>query len=414
MPRIKQKITKRLVDSLTPDGTLFEIRDAEIIGFSVRCTPAGVKTYAYQWRDGAEKWRRESIGRHGTITCDQARDIAQKWAARVAAGEQPKPDTSAKPDSTTIAQLRDRFIEEYANTLKPRTKLNYTGYWDNHILPALKGRLVKDIDDADVKALHLKMKPTPTNANRVLECLRCAMNIAETWKIRPSGSNPCAGIKPYPLKKRKRYLSPDEAKRIGVALRDFDREGGLTARYAALVRLEIYTGARKGEWLNARWDHIDWDNAILKLPDTKSNEEQDLILPLIALDVLKGVERVEGNPYIIAGGKEGKALQETRRLWKRLCEAAGIKPGRAGGLVMHDLRHSFASYTVTGTGNLALVGGLLRHADPQTTARYAHLLDDPLRNASDIGSGHLAALVDDAPLPENVVPMVKRRASKAS
>ena len=311
-----------------------------------------------------------------------------------------------------MEQLKTKFIDGYASTLKPRTKLNYEGYWKNHILPAMKGRLVKDIDEADVKSLHLKMKPTPTNANRVLECLKCALSLAETWKMRPIGSNPCKAVKPYRLKGRKRYLSPSEAKAIGAALREFDREGGLTARYAALVRLEIYTGARKGEWLNGRWVDIDWERLVLKLPDTKSNEEQELILPLVAIDVLRGIERVEGNEYIIAGGAEGKPLQETRRLWARLCKMAGIVPGRAG-IVMHDLRHSFASYTVTGTGNLALVGGLLRHADPATTARYAHLLDDPLRHASDIGSGHLAALVDDAPLPENVVPMVRRKASQA-
>lgn len=404
-----QRLTKTLVDSLPITGKLYEKRDAEVIGFSVRVTPAGVKSYAFQWRDKLGKWRREGIGRHGTITCDKARQIAKDWAGIVASGG--TPNSTSESDiaaQTTIEQLRDRYMNEHAIHQKPRTRLNNQGYWDNHIIPAFKGRLVSEITAPDAKSLHIAMRPTPTNANRVIECLRKAMNLAEAWKMRPEGSNPARGIKPYRLKKRKRYMTPDEAKAFGVALREFDREGGLTARYAALVRLEIYTGARKGEFLNALWTDIDWDRCILNLIDTKSNESQELILPLIAIDVLKGLERVQGNPYIIAGGKAGKPLQETRRLWARLCKMAGVKAGRVGGIVMHDLRHSFASYTISATGNLAMVGGLLRHADPQTTARYAHLLDDPLRAASDMGAGHLASLVDNAPLPDNVIPMIKR------
>jgi len=394
---VKQRLTKRLIDGLAATGKLYEIRDAEIIGFSLRVTPAGVKTYCYQWRDNAGRWRREAIGRHGTLTCDQARAIAQKWAARAAAGEEPNPKGPA-PDLATMEQLRDRYMREHAAYKKPRSALNDRGYWDNHILPALTGRTVASITKKDCQALHLRLRATPTNANRVLEVLRKAMNLAEVWDMRPEASNPCRGIEFYKLKKRKRYLSPAEAQRLGAALKALDAEGGLPARFAALVRLEIYTGARKGEWLGAKWDDVDLEKGTLRLADTKSNEAQDVILPPAALGVLAGIKRALGNPYIIAGAKYGQPLQETRRLWKRLCEDAGIS-----GLRMHDLRHSFASYTVTGTGNLAIVGGLLRHADPQTTARYAHLLDDPLRAAAHVGAGHLAYLIDDAPQPDNVV-----------
>jgi integrase len=402
-----QRLTKRLVDSLPATGKLYEKRDAEIIGFSVRVTPVGVRTYCFQWRDQSGRWRRESIGRHGTITCDQARDIAQGWAAIVAAGGEPKPK-EPPPELATIETLHARFMAEHAPYTKPRTALNYRGYWTNHILPAWAGRTVISIDRADVQALHLSMRSTPVNANRVFETVRKALNLAETWKMRPIGSNPCREVKKFPERKRKRYLKPSEAQQLGQALREMAREGGLTARYVCLVLLEIYTGARKGEWLNAKWSELDLGRGALILPDTKSNEEQELILPPAALEVLKVVERVADNPYIIAGGKAGKPLQETRRLWARLCKAAGIVPGRKDGLVMHDLRHSFASYTITATGNLAIVGGLLRHADPATTARYAHLLDDPLRAAAHTGSSALSDLINSELPKSNVVNLNRR------
>jgi len=399
----QHKITKRLVDSLSPTSSLYELRDCEVIGFSIRITPAGVKSYCYQWRDASGRYRRETIGRHGTITPDMARSIAQQWAGIVAGGGDPSA-TSRQAAASRRVLMQDLFARietEHLPSKKPRSALNDRGYWRNHILPAMGNTAVADVGPADAAALHLKLRATPTNANRVLEALRKGMNLAEVWKMRPQNSNPCKAVKPYRLKRRKRYLSPAEAPRLGAALEHFEALGGLDARFAALVRLTLYTGARKGEWMQARWDDLDTSRGVLRLPDTKSNEEQELIITPSAAEVLAGIQRVLGNPYIIAGGKAGQPLKETRRLWRRLCDHAGIVPGREG-LRLHDTRHSFASYTLTNTGNLAMVGGLLRHADPQTTARYGHLLNDPLKAAAHSGASSIEELLKQ-PIAHNVI-----------
>lgn len=398
---MRQKITKRLADTIKATGKLYEIRDSEVIGFGIRITPAGAKSYTYQWRDAAGVWRRETIGRHGTVTADMARATAQKWAGIVASGGDPCPKV-APPTTATMQALADRYMAEHAAYKKSRSALNDSGYWRNHILPAMGALRVAAVTRQQVEALHLSMRATPTNANRVLEVLRKGFNLAEVWGMRAADSNPCKGVKPFKLRPRRRYISASEAQRLGVAMRAMEREGGLVARFVALVRLNIYTGARKGEWLGARWDDVDIQRGILHLADSKSGEAQEIILPPAALDVLAGIGRVLGNPYIIAGAVRAKPLQETRRLWRRLCADAGIE-----GLRMHDLRHSFASYTVSATGNLAMVRGLLRHADPKTTMRYAHLLDDPLRAAAHAGAGALSALVDGPPPPDNIIAMKK-------
>lgn len=399
----KSKITKKLVDGLTPTGKLYEVRDAEIIGFHVRVTPAGARTYAFQWRDADGVWRREKIGRHGSVTADAARDIAKQWAGVVAGGgdPKPKPKPGDAPAQITMAALYARYMEEHAAFKKQRSQLNDDGYWRNHIVPAMGEILVKDVTRADVAALHLKMRATPTNANRVLEVVRKALNLAEIWKLRPEGSNPCKGVKPYRLKKRKRYMTPAEGPRLGKALGLFDSMGGLDMYFAALVRLTLFTGARKGEWLTARWDDVDWERCVLNLADTKSNEEQELILPPAAVAVLQALPKMLGNPFIIPGKIEGKPLKDTKRPWRRLCNLAGIE-----GLRLHDTRHSFASFTISGTGNIAMVGGLLRHADPSTTARYAHLLDDPLKAAGHVGASAINDLLN-APVLDNVVRLKK-------
>jgi site-specific recombinase XerD len=58
---------------------------------------------------------------------------------------------------------------------------------------------------------------------------------------------------------------------------------------------------------------------------------------------------------------------------------------------LHDLRHSFASVAVAGGASLPLIGGLLGHAQPATTARYAHLGADPLKAAAEAIGARIAA-----------------------
>ena len=76
-----------------------------------------------------------------------------------------------------------------------------------------------------------------------------------------------------------------------------------------------------------------------------------------------------------ATARPGTSL-DIQKPWVKLCETAGIK-----GLRIHDLRHSFASQLVSSGASLPLIGALLGHSSPTTTARYAHLFDDPQRAA---------------------------------
>ena len=97
-----------------------------------------------------------------------------------------------------------------------------------------------------------------------------------------------------------------------------------------------------------------------------------------ALEVLAGTARVDGNPYVIAGTGEGAHLTDLQKPWRRVRKAAGLEDVR-----IHDLRHTFASEAVMGGESLPMVGRILGHTQAQTTARYAHLADDPLRKASE-------------------------------
>ena len=78
--------------------------------------------------------------------------------------------------------------------------------------------------------------------------------------------------------------------------------------------------------------------------------------------------------WVFPGDAEGKPLQDIKRFWEDVRTKAELP-----GVRIHDLRHTFASLLVSGGMTLPMIGKLLGHTQVQTTQRYAHLLDDPLR-----------------------------------
>ena len=145
----------------------------------------------------------------------------------------------------------------------------------------------------------------------------------------------------------------------------------------ALIRLLILTGARRGEILSLKWGEVNFERGCLELSDSKTGEKE-VFLPPAALQVLHELPRVESNPHVIVGARQGAHLVNIKDPWSIIRSAAGLDDVR-----LHDLRHSFASVGARGGMSLPVIGALLGHRETSTTARYAHLSDDPLRTAAD-------------------------------
>lgn len=145
----------------------------------------------------------------------------------------------------------------------------------------------------------------------------------------------------------------------------------------AALRLLILTGCRLGEILSLRWDHVDLENGQLDLPDSKTGEKT-VYLGTAAVTVLKAIVPHSDNPYVIVGGKAGDHLKDLQKPWRKIRASAGLEDVR-----IHDLRHTFGSAGVNDGMSLPIVGKLLGHTRPETTARYAHLADTPLRLAAE-------------------------------
>jgi integrase len=383
---MKRKLTKRVVEALQPGNKDIICWDSELPGFGVKVTPRGRRVYFLYYRTTTGRERRPTIGRHGQVTCEEARRIAGDWHAAVRGGGDPGGERRADRASESFAEFADRYMTDYAIGKKKSSTLATDGFnLKNHLLPALGQLKVGEISRADVVRLHQRMKATPGGANRTLYLLSHMLNVAERWGLRPDGSNPCRHVEKFNLRKRERFLSEAELGRLAAVLTDAEETDTELPSAIAAIRLLLFTGARLSEILSLRWEYADLEAQCLRLPDSKTGAKT-VYLPPPALEVLAALERREDNPYVIPGAKPGAHLVNLQKPWRRIRKAAGLEDVR-----IHDLRHSFASMAVAGGLSLPVIGALLGHSQPATTARYAHLADDPLRQAANIAGGRIAA-----------------------
>ena len=376
------KLTKRRVDAIAAGERPREVWDDELKGFGVRIHPSGRKVFIVMTRVNG-RLIRVTIGQHGVVTVAGARAQAMQIIAQARAGKDPSTQKKQSPENGTMEELCRRFLDDYvAVHCKRTTKKDYSHSVRDFIIPRLGARRVANVRREDVVALHQDMRATPYQANRTLAVLSKMFNMAELWGMRPDGSNPCRHVKRYRERKRERFLSDTEYARLGSALRDAERTE--TPSAVAAVRLLMLTGCRLSEILTLRWDCVDLETGGLHLPDSKSGA-RIVHLGEAALEVLRGVQRVEGNPWVIVGRRRGGHLTDLQTPWRRIRAQAGLDDVR-----IHDLRHSFASGGLLVGEGLPMIGKLLGHTQVQTTARYAHLAADPVKAAANRISERIA------------------------
>lgn len=379
------KLTKRVVDAAKPGPKDFFIWDDEMPGYGLRVMPSGWKSYVVQYRSGG-RTRRVSFSHCSTLTPEEARIRARELLSAVDKGGNPAEDIKARRLSPTVGEVCERFMSEHTSVrCKPSTASEYRRSVDLFIVPAIGNHKVVDIERADVAQLHHEMRNIPYQANRTLGVLSKLFNLAEIWGLRRDGSNPCRHVAKYTEARRERYLSADELRRLGVALGDAEREGKESSHVIAAFRLLILTGCRLGEIQTLKWPYISGHRIFL--PDSKTGAKT-IYLGDAAVAVLAAVPRIPGNEYVIAGEVAGQYWKDLQRPWRRIRKRAGL-----GDLRIHDLRHSFASSAVANGESLPMIGKLLGHKQVQTTARYAHLADDPVRRSAEAVSSGIALLL---------------------
>ena len=377
------RLTEKSIKSLAAPEAGSRIHyDTDLPGFGIRLTAAGARAFVLNYRVAGLE-RRLTIGRHPTWSVAAAREEATALRRRIDCGEDPLDKRIEAREAPTVRDLWVEVKAKHLPTKSVRAASDDTSMWQKIILPALGSRKCAAVTHTDVDDLHADVTRTrPVRANRVVEVFRTAMNLAIRWGWRTS--NPCKGSRRNAEDKRTRYLSDVEVGRLVRALEEHPQRSSCDA-----IKMLLLTGARKSEVLNATWDMFDLGNAVWIKPASLTKQKKLHRVPLSAqaVDLLVAIRDAGRDDLYVFPGRveravEGRAepghqpLTDIKRTWAALCSNAGLLETR-----IHDVRHTFASMTVSQHHALPVVGALLGHSSASTTQRYAHLYDEPLRDA---------------------------------
>ncbi len=393
---MSQKLDDKTIKALPAPASGNKVYyDADVTGFGCRVTAAGARSFILNYRTRSGRERRYTIGEFPAWKTATARAEASEWKRRVRNGDDPLADIEAERAAPTVADLCQRFANEHMPKKRPSTQRDYQSAIDRHVLPEMKHLKVAEVTFTHVDALHSKItrRGTPYHANRVLSLLSKMFSQAVRWGWRTD--NPAKGVERNQEHKRQRYLSADELTRLTVALADHDDQ-----QAANIVRLLLLTGARRGEVLAVQWDQLDLQTGVWIKPGatTKQKTEHRVPLSAPARQLLRELweSAAPGAVYVFPGRRGHGHRINVKADWAALCKAAGITGAR-----MHDLRHTYASLLASSGLSLPIIGALLGHTQASTTHRYAHLLDDPLRAATE----RVGAIVMPSKPEGQVVPM---------
>jgi integrase len=356
------------------------VYDTKIPGFGLRCTAGGARAFVLNYHTRAGKERRYTIGDATNWRVAAARKVAKEIRRKLPDGYDPLDIIQAERDAKTVGGMCARFIEDHLPNLRKRTGDDYRSMIENEILPTIGKLKLVDVEPDDIDGLHRKIsrgygnhKPRPYRANRVASLLSKMFNLAVRWKW--LSANPVRGLERNQEAKRERYLANGELQRLTQALAVYsDRQA------ADIIRLLLLTGARKSEVFAMRWADLNLTEGTWTKPASTTKQKKTHVVPLSAparqlLSELS--ESAQEGAYVFPGHRAAHRT-EVRRAWCELCDAAKIK-----GVRIHDLRHSYASQLASSGFSLPVIGALLGHSQPATTARYAHLFDEVTRQATE-------------------------------
>ena len=357
-------------------GEGHRIWDRELPGFGLRAYATGSKVYVVQTRARGRS-KRVTIGRHGVVTAEQARQRAALIIARMKSGEAAVAAPARVLKGPTVAELAERYLKEHVSVrCKASTASRIRLALNNYLLPEFGELPIEAVEPEKVWALRNRLHRTPAMANQVVNTLSAMLTLAETWGMAPEGNNPCPQVTKYKVLRHERFLTEVEFARLGQVLSEAEVQGEVSAHAAAALRLLMLTGCWRNEILRLRWDEVDLERRELRLRDSKTGPRTVPLSPAAAR-VLANLPRRSGIPWVIPGGIVGQHLKTIDKPWSKVRSRAGLDDVR-----LHDLRHSFASRALALGESLPVIGKLLGHTQIQTTARYAHLAEDSVKESA--------------------------------
>lgn len=354
--------------------------DSTVTGFTLEVRGSGGKTYNLRYTDGAGRQRQFKIGSYDDITFAAARKEAIRLRSDVVLKGNPAARKDKKRAIPTYAELAKQHID-HAKTYQKRPE-NTEAVLNTHLIPRWGKHRLDEITQQDIsKWLAEKRRElAPATVEKLRMMFGRSFELARQWNIPGAEINPVRAVPRFKFDNaRERYLSKDDAQRLLTACK-----GSSNPQLWAIVSLLLYTGARKSELLNAKWEHVDLEQRSWLIPDSKTGRARRVPLSGPAVKVIEGLVEIPNCPWLIPNPMTKKPYNTIKRAWATARDEAKLR-----GLRIHDLRHSAASFMANGGIDLFTIGRILGHADHQSTMRYSHLANDTLMAAVEAGAANI-------------------------
>ena len=360
------------------EGKRVTYYDTKTPGLQLRVSATGVKTFSVYRRLKSGEPERVTLGRFPTMTVEQAQAQAATVNAEIEGGSNPAEAKRALRKELTVSDFFIEFGDRHG-----KNKLSWKDdqqRFRDYLQPALGKRRLTTIN----RSMIAMMLSDATKAGKSVGTVRQIRALSSTMFSKAVewgylDSNPAQSIKVSgTVVKRDRFLQPDELVRFFEAviaepntiIRDF-------------ILLALLTGARRANVSAMHWREINLKEGTWKIKRTKNGDPQTITLCPEAITILEARQAETQDGYIFPGtGKTGHIV-EPRRGFQRVLEHAGIPHGRnvENGMIPHDLRRTLGSWQARTGASLAIIGKSLNHKSPQSTAIYARLDLDPVRQS---------------------------------
>jgi len=378
--KAKINFTKAKIEELPlPEKGWTYYYDFKVQGLSIGVGSTGKRSFIlYRKISGIPE--RITLGRYPDLTIEQARGKAAEINSAIAKGVNPARIKRGEKAELTFTDLFEEYFERHSKPNK-KTWDEDISKFNTYLAKPLGKKRLSTIDRADIAAIHsvITKEGYPPTANRVKALISSIFG----WGISAGlcQTNPALGIRLNREYSRDRFLQNDELPKFFQALANEEND---TIR--DYIVTSFLTGARKTNVQAMQWADVNFDRAEWHIKETKNGTPQTVTLSPEALTVLRNRKPSEPTTFVFPGDGSSGHLIEPKRGWKRILERAGINDLR-----IHDLRRTLGSWQAKTGASLSIIGKSLNHKNPSTTAIYARLDLDPVRESVNTATSAMMA-----------------------
>jgi len=368
--------TASKIQQLKPKKKRYTVCDTKVPHLVVLVHPKGTKTFCYYGRIESKYPIYKTLGQFPTISVEIARQEAIKITDTI--NQKKNPLKNSKLEKLYFSQCYEMFMAFKEITLAKGSIYDYKKNWKRYLEPVLAYKKLYEIDTDLLQNLHLKLRDTPYQANRVIVLVKSIFN----YMIRKKGyvgTNPANGVELYEERPRNSFLHPEEIKKL---LQAMTTEDGIEFLLNMAILFLIVFGVRKTNVLEMKWKEIDLKHNLWTIPKTKNGDEKICTIPAILLPFFEKLKayKIDGNEFVLASptSKTGHIV-EIRKHFNELIKSIGIERH----LRIHDIRHTYGTMSALLNHSPSIIQTELGHRTMNASNRYINIANQMITNYRD-------------------------------